>query len=77
MLFGVGLAGLRAMLGGMIRMGGRRMGVVSRFFMVARLVVGGGGGVVLGGFGVVLRRVLVALCCFLRHGRRGLKGGKC
>ncbi len=66
-LFGVALAGVVGVLG----MGGRRVGVVGSLFVVARLVLLGSLSVVLGGLGVVLSRVLVALCCFLRYGRRG------
>lgn len=68
MLFGVALAGIRAMLGGVVRMRSSGMGMVGRLLMVATFVLLGSFGVVLRGFGVVLSRVLVALCCLLRHG---------
>ena len=67
-LLGVALAGRRPVLGGVVRVGGGSVSVVSRFFVVAGLVVLGGFGVVGGGLGVVGGGMLVAFGGFLRHG---------
>ena len=67
-LLGVALAGRRPVLGGVVRVGGGGVGVVSCFFVVAGLVVLGGLSVVLGGLGVVGGGVLVAFSGFLPHG---------
>jgi len=71
--FGVGLAGVGGVLGRVLGMGGGGMGVVSRFFVVAGLVVGGGSGVVLGGFRVVGGGLLVVVSGFLRHDGENFK----
>ena len=56
------------MLSSMVRMGRSSMGVMGSLFVIASLVVLGGFGVVFSGLRVVGGGVLVALCCFLRHG---------
>ena len=68
MLFSVALASLSRMLSSMVRMGRSSMGVMGSLFMIAGLVVLGGFGVVFRSLRVVGGGVLVALCCFLRHG---------
>lgn len=77
MLFSVALASvarvLRSVLG--VCSGGVR--VVSSLFVVAGFVVLGSLRVVFGGFGVVRSRVLVAICCFLRHCRKRLRWDVC
>ena len=67
MLLGVRLAGVGGVLGGVVRVRGRGVGVVGGLLVVARLVVLGGFGVVFGGRGVVDGGLLVALGGFLRH----------
>jgi len=67
-LFGVALASLSRMLRSMVRMGRSSMGVMGSLFMIAGLVVLSGFGVVFRSLRVVGGGVLVALCCFLRHG---------
>ena len=68
MLFSVALASLSRMLSSMVRMGRSSMGVMGSLFMIAGLVVLGGFGVVFRSLRVVGGGVLVALCCFRRHG---------
>ena len=68
MLFGVALAGSVGMLLGILGVRGGRMGVVGSLFVVASFLVLGGFGVVFGSLGVVGGGLLVAICCFLRHG---------
>ena len=70
MLFGVALASLSRMLSSMVRMGRSSMGVMGSLFMIAGLVVLSGFGMVFRSLRVVGGGVLVALCCFLRHGVR-------
>ena len=80
MLFSVGLAGVGRVLGSVVGVRGRGMGVVGGFFVVAGLVVLGSFGVVFGGLCVVGGGVLVALGGFLRHGMGILgrpSGGAC
>ena len=80
MLFSVGLAGVGRVLGSVVGVRGRGMGVVGGFFVVAGLVVLGSFGVVFGGLRVVGGGVLVALGGFLRHGMGMLgrpSGGAC
>jgi len=81
-LFGVRLTGVRGVLGGVVGVGRRGVGVVGGFFVVTGLVVGGGFGVVLGGLRVVGGGVLVVFGGFLRPGMwRGCfgrtSGGTC
>ena len=63
----VSFAGVGHVLGGVVGVRGRSMGVVCGLFVVAGLVVLGGFGVVLGGLRVMGGGVLVALGGFLRH----------
>ena len=65
---GVALAGRCSVLGGVVHVRGRGMGMMRRFLMIAGLVVLGGFTVVLSGLRVVGGGVLVALGCFFRHG---------
>ena len=67
-LFGVALADSVRMLLGILGVRGGRLGVMDSLFVIAGLVVLGGFGVVFSSLRVVGGGVLVALCCFLRHG---------
>ena len=75
MLFNVVLTGMGAMFAGVVMMGRCRMGMMRGFFVVAGFVVLSGFGVVFGSLSVVFGGVLVAFCCFFRHGVEvGLNG---
>lgn len=76
-LFGVALARAGRVLGSMVLVSGGGVRMVGSLLMVAGFVALGRLGVVFGGFRVVFGGLLVAVCCFLRHGRRELKDEKC
>lgn len=76
-LFGVALARAGRVLGSMVLVSGSGMGMMGSLLMVASFVALGRLGVVLGGFRMVFGGLLVAVCCFLRHGGGELKGEKC
>jgi len=59
-LFGVALAGVGGVLGGVLGVGSGRVGVVRRFLVAASFLV-------LDGFGVVGGSLLVTFSSFLRH----------
>ena len=58
----------RGTLDALFRMRGGRMGVVGSLFVVAGFLMLGSLGVVFGSLRVVGGGLLVAVCCFLRHG---------
>ena len=68
MLFGVALTGSVGMLLGILGVRGGRMGVVGSLFVVASFLLLCGFGMVFGSLRVVDGGLLVAICCFLRHG---------
>ena len=68
MLFGVAIAGSIRMLLGILGVRGGRMGVVGSLFVIASFLLLSGFSMVFGSLRVVGGGLLVAICCFLRHG---------
>jgi hypothetical protein len=58
MVLGVQFCGFGGVMGGVVRVSLRRVGVVSGCLVVTRLMMPGG-------FAMVLRRLLVVLCCLV------------